>query len=267
LQAPRSFEKLILCPDRLYEATNAQNAQSPLHDFGANALNRMDARRSGGEGAFSPAFHRASLGRFQGRLRAPIVRSAAPCRSCIGPSARGCGTCWFRSAAVFCDPLRFVVRVHQHGACILENNHQLWLAREEASRGRFTCSWALTACRSISRSRPVRRMTIGCVRFSNPILQSRGQLAGVSQTRIQSEFGCARISPRHNCLLRESFVRETHDWAIHQISGRFNWTSDGTYQQASFALCCYVVTVSDKFSLILFDSLFGPLGQLNIPHR
>jgi hypothetical protein len=144
----------------------------------------MDARRSGGEDAFSPAFHRASLGRFQGWLRAPSVRSAAPCPSCIGPSARGCGTCWSSSAAVFCDPLRFVVRVHQHEHASRRTTTKLWLAREEASRARFTWSWALTACRSISRSRPVRRMTIGCVRFSNPILQSRGQLAGVPQTRI-----------------------------------------------------------------------------------
>ena len=27
-----------------------------------------------------------------------------------------------------------VVRVHQHGACISDNNHQEWVARGEASR-------------------------------------------------------------------------------------------------------------------------------------
>jgi hypothetical protein len=139
------FEKPILCPDRRYEATNAQNAQSPLLVVGrtcsaflvpthlsvfiwkcvATTLSyRMDARRSRGEGAFSRAFHRASLGRLQGSLRAPIVRSAAPCPSCIRPSASGCGTCWSSISAVFCDPLGFIVRVRQHGACISENNHQ-----------------------------------------------------------------------------------------------------------------------------------------------
>jgi hypothetical protein len=65
----------------------------------------------------------------------------------------------------------------------------------------------------------------------------------------------------------ESLVSETHDRTIHQNSGRPNRPSAGAYQQACFALGCNVVTVSDKFSLILFDSLFGPLGQLNIPHR
>ena len=65
----------------------------------------------------------------------------------------------------------------------------------------------------------------------------------------------------------ESLVSETHDRTIHQNAGRLNRPSAGAYQQACFALDCNVVTVSDKFSLILFDSLFGPLGQLNIPHR
>src|SRR5262249_35690325 len=65
----------------------------------------------------------------------------------------------------------------------------------------------------------------------------------------------------------ESLVSETHDRTIHQNSGRPNRPSAGAYQQACLALDCNVVTVSDKFSLILFDSLFGPLGQLNIPHR
>jgi hypothetical protein len=65
----------------------------------------------------------------------------------------------------------------------------------------------------------------------------------------------------------ESLVSETHDRTIHQNSGRPNRPSAWAYQQSCFALDCNVVTVSDKFSLILFDSLFGPLGQLNIPHR
>jgi hypothetical protein len=65
----------------------------------------------------------------------------------------------------------------------------------------------------------------------------------------------------------ESLVSENHDRTIHQNSGRPNRPSAGAYQQACFALDCNVVTVSDKFSLILFDSLFGPLGQLNIPQR
>src|ERR1700684_2490523 len=51
-----------------------------------------------------------------------------------------------------------VVRVHQHGACI----SKLWVAPEEASRARFTRWSTPMVCRSISRSRPVKRMTIGC---------------------------------------------------------------------------------------------------------
>jgi hypothetical protein len=65
----------------------------------------------------------------------------------------------------------------------------------------------------------------------------------------------------------ESLVSETHDRTIHQISGRPDRTSDGAYQQACFTFDFNVVTVSDQLPLVLCDSLFGPLGQLNIPHR
>src|SRR5437899_6047014 len=62
----------------------------------------MDARRSGGEGAFSPGFDRASLARPQGRLRAPNVRSVVLCLSNTCPSACCLGTQWSSSAAVSC---------------------------------------------------------------------------------------------------------------------------------------------------------------------
>lgn len=57
-----------------------------------------------------------------------------------------------------------------------------------------------------------------------------------------------------------SFIGETHHWAIHKVLGRSNRPSDRTYQHASLALRCNVVTVSDQPPLILFDCLFGPLG-------
>jgi len=58
-----------------------------------------------------------------------------------------------------------IVRVHQHGACIADNNHQD-IGR---SRGGLTSKIHAVvdtkACRFISPSRRVRRMTTGCVRF------------------------------------------------------------------------------------------------------
>src|SRR6516165_3377148 len=47
-----------------------------------------------------------------------------------------------------------VVRVHQHGACISDNNHQVMVACEVASRARVTRWWTPMACRSISRLTP-----------------------------------------------------------------------------------------------------------------
>ncbi len=53
-----------------------------------------------------------------------------------------------------------VVRVHQHGARVSDDNHQDMVAREGARRARSTRSWTPMACRSISLSRPVRRVTL-----------------------------------------------------------------------------------------------------------
>lgn len=59
-----------------------------------------------------------------------------------------------------------VVRVHQHGACVADNNHQD-MGRSRGGRARFTPWWTPTAYQSISPSRPVKHTTIGCVRFSS----------------------------------------------------------------------------------------------------
>ena len=65
----------------------------------------------------------------------------------------------------------------------------------------------------------------------------------------------------------ESLVSETYDRTIHHISDCPDWTSDGAYQQACCTLGFNVGTVSDQLPLVLCNSLFGPLRQLNIPHR
>jgi transposase len=78
-----------------------------------------------------------------------------------------------------------VVRVHQHGACIANNNHQ----DMGRSRGgaRFTRWWTPTACRSISLLRRAKRMTIGCVRFSSaPCFHKRCYSRIVDTTRTGS---------------------------------------------------------------------------------
>jgi transposase len=58
-----------------------------------------------------------------------------------------------------------VVRVHQHGACIADNNHQDMGRSRGRLTSKFTRWWTPMACQSISPLRPVRRTTINCVRF------------------------------------------------------------------------------------------------------
>ena len=58
-----------------------------------------------------------------------------------------------------------VVRVHQHGACIADNNHQDMGRSRGGLTSKIHAVWTPMACRSISLSRRVKRMTIGFVRF------------------------------------------------------------------------------------------------------
>jgi hypothetical protein len=60
-----------------------------------------------------------------------------------------------------------VVRVHSTERVSRTTITKLWVAREEASRARSRGGSTPMVCRSISRSRPMKRMTIGCVRFSS----------------------------------------------------------------------------------------------------
>jgi hypothetical protein len=67
-----------------------------------------------------------------------------------------------------------VVRVHQHGACVADNNHQDMGRSRAAWPARFTLSWTPTACRSVSLLRPAKRMTTGYVRlYSAPCCPKR----------------------------------------------------------------------------------------------
>ena len=58
-----------------------------------------------------------------------------------------------------------VVRVHQHGACIADNNQQDMGRSRGGLTSKIHAVADTTACRSISPSRQVRHTTIGCVRF------------------------------------------------------------------------------------------------------
>ena len=60
-----------------------------------------------------------------------------------------------------------VVRVHQDGACVADNNHQDMGRSRGGLTSKIHAVVDTMACRSISPSRPARRTTIGCVRFSS----------------------------------------------------------------------------------------------------
>jgi len=101
-----------------------------------------------------------------------------------------------------------VVRVHQHGACISDNNHQAMGRSREASRARFTRWSTPMVCRSISRSRPVKRMIIGCVRFSlAPCSHKRCYSRIVDTTRTGS--GSLPASKEHGRTFRRNEIAKT----------------------------------------------------------
>ena len=101
-----------------------------------------------------------------------------------------------------------VVRVHQHGACIADNNHQDMGRSRGGLTSRFTRSLTPMACRSISPSRPVRRMTIGCVRFSSaPCFHKRCCSRIVDTTRTGS--GSLPASKEHGRTFRRNEIAKT----------------------------------------------------------
>jgi transposase len=101
-----------------------------------------------------------------------------------------------------------IVRVHQHGACISDNNHQAMGRSEEASRARFTRWSTPMVCRSISRSRPVKCMIIGCVRFSSgPCSHKRCYSRIVGTTRTGS--GSLPASKEHGRTFRRNEIAKT----------------------------------------------------------
>ena len=110
-----------------------------------------------------------------------------------------------------------VVRVHQHGACIADNNHQD-MGRSRggltsklhavASPARFMRSLTPMVCRSTSPSRRVRRMTIGCVRsFSAPCFQKRCSSRIVGTTPTGS--GSLPVSKEHGQTFRRNEIAKT----------------------------------------------------------
>src|SRR5271168_3742217 len=60
-----------------------------------------------------------------------------------------------------------VVRVHQHAACIADNNQQDMGRSRGGLTSKISRWWTPMVCRSISLSRQVKRTTTGCVRFSS----------------------------------------------------------------------------------------------------
>jgi hypothetical protein len=60
-----------------------------------------------------------------------------------------------------------VVRVHQHGARIAGNNHQDMGRLRGGLTSKIHAVVATNGLRSISLSRRVKRVTIGCIRFSS----------------------------------------------------------------------------------------------------
>ena len=89
-----------------------------------------------------------------------------------------------------------VVRVHQHGACIADNNHQDMGRSRGGLTSKIHAVWTPTACRSIWPSRPVKRTTIGCVRFSSaPCFHKRCYSRIVDTTRTGS--GSLSVNKEH----------------------------------------------------------------------
>jgi transposase len=101
-----------------------------------------------------------------------------------------------------------VVRVHQHGACIADNNQQDMGHSRGGLTSKIHAWWTPMACRSNSPSRLVKRTTIGCVQFSSaPCFHKRCCSQIVGTTRIGS--GSLRASKEHGRTFRRNEIAKT----------------------------------------------------------
>jgi hypothetical protein len=101
-----------------------------------------------------------------------------------------------------------VVRVHQHGACIADNNHQDMGRSRGGLTSKLHAVVDATACRFISPSRPVRLMTIDCVRSSSaPCFHKRyySQIADMMRTGS----GSLPVSKEHGQTFRRNEIAKT----------------------------------------------------------
>jgi len=102
-----------------------------------------------------------------------------------------------------------VVRVHQHGACVADNNQQ----DMGRSRGGLTSKIHAVVDTNglpvhLARSRPVRRTTIGCVRLSSvPCFQTRCYLR-IADT-MQTGSGSLPTSKEHGRTFRRNEIAMT----------------------------------------------------------
>ncbi len=101
-----------------------------------------------------------------------------------------------------------VVRVHQLGACIADNNHQDMGRSEGALRARFTRSWTPTACQSVLPSRPVRHTTIGCARLSSARCCHRRCCSRIVDTTLTG-LGSLPASREHGQTFRQNEIAMT----------------------------------------------------------
>ena len=96
-----------------------------------------------------------------------------------------------------------VVRVHQHGACVANNNHQD-MGRSRGGLTSKTRSWTPMACRSISPSRPARRMITGCARSPqrvaspNDVARRSWLRRGLDQGACSPTRSMGNIPPKRN---------------------------------------------------------------------
>jgi transposase len=101
-----------------------------------------------------------------------------------------------------------VVRVHQHGACIADNNHQDMGRSRGGLTSKIHAVVDTNGLPAISLLRRVKRMTIGCVRFSSaPCFHKRCYSRIVDTMRTGS--GSLPASKEHGRTFRRNEIAKT----------------------------------------------------------
>ena len=120
-----------------------------------------------------------------------------------------------------------VVRVHQHGSCIAGNAEQHMGRSRGGLTSKIHAVVAPTVCRCISASRPVRRTTIGYVRFSSGDCVHE-RCCWQIEVMTQTGLGSSSVNKARGQISHQNAIARSQSALVPISTERETWSSSSS---------------------------------------